>query len=299
MCNLILSEFYVNIKKKGGIEMEYLQIGNVKVSWLQGGNVHLDGGAMFGVVPKVLWSKRYEHNDNNQIYLRTDPLLLETKEGYMLIDTGIGNGKLDEKMKRNQGVTEESSIQQSLTKLGVTEEDIRYVMMTHLHFDHASGLTKWEDGKFVPAFPNAKVYVSQTEWDEMRNPNVRSQNTYWKENWEPIVHQVVTFREEIHVTEEVKMVHTGGHSDGHAVVIVTSNNETMLHLADLMPTHAHKNPLWVMAYDDYPMTSIKNKQKWMTYGIEQNVWFTFYHDAYYRAVKWDMSGNITEKIERR
>ena len=97
-----------------GCVMEQLQIGDIKVTWLKGGNTHLDGGAMFGVVPKVLWSRKYTHNDTNHIYLRTDPLLLQTKDGNMLIDSGIGNGKLNEKMKRNQGVTEESSVYESL-----------------------------------------------------------------------------------------------------------------------------------------------------------------------------------------
>ncbi|PEZ09012.1 hypothetical protein CN326_04890 [Bacillus sp. AFS018417] len=278
--------------------MEHLQIGDIQVTWLQGGNTHLDGGAMFGVVPKSLWSRKYSHNDKNQIYLRTDPLLLQTKDGNMLIDSGIGNNKMNEKMKRNQGVTEESSVEQSLAQLGLKAEDIQYILMTHLHFDHASGLTKWEGEKLVPTFPNAKIYVSQTEWDEMRNPNIRSRNTYWKENWEPIVHQVHLFMEEVNVTDEIRMVHTGGHSDGHAVVVAQSQNETLLHLADLMPTHAHQNVLWVMAYDDYPMTSIGNKQKWMKYGAEQKAWFTFYHDAYYRAVKWDEEGHMVEKLER-
>ncbi|MGG0187885.1 YtnP family quorum-quenching lactonase [Bacillus rhizoplanae] len=278
--------------------MEHLQIGDIQVIWLRGGNTHLDGGAMFGVVPKALWSRKYSHNDKNQINLRTDPLLLQTKDGNMLIDSGIGNNKMNEKMKRNQGVTEESSVEQSLAQLGLKAEDIQYILMTHLHFDHASGLTKWKGEKLVPTFPNAKIYVSQTEWDEMRNPNIRSRNTYWKENWEPIVHQVQLFTEEVNVTDEIRMVHTGGHSDGHAVVIAQSQNETLLHLADLMPTHAHQNVLWVMAYDDYPMTSIENKQKWMKYGTEQKAWFTFYHDAYYRAVKWDEEGRMVEKLER-
>ncbi|MDA1991380.1 MBL fold metallo-hydrolase [Bacillus cereus group sp. BfR-BA-01119] len=279
--------------------MEQLQIGDIKVTWLKGGNTHLDGGAMFGVVPKVLWSRKYKHNDTNHIYLRTDPLLLQTKDGNMLIDSGIGNGKLNEKMKRNQGVTEESSVENSLEKMGLKPEDIHYVLMTHLHFDHASGLTKWEGDQLVPTFPNAKVYVSETEWNEMRNPNIRSRNTYWKENWEPIVDQVVTFQQEIEITDEIKMAHTGGHSDGHAVIALESKGETMLHLADLLPTHAHQNVLWVMAYDDYPMTSIENKQKWMKYGAEKDAWFTFYHDAYYRAVKWNEEGHIVEKIERK
>ncbi|MFX3623100.1 MAG: MBL fold metallo-hydrolase [Ectobacillus sp.] len=278
--------------------MDTLKIGEIRVTWLRGGNTHLDGGAMFGVVPKVLWSRKYEHNEMNQIHLRTDPLLLQTQHGNLLIDSGIGNNKMNEKMKKNQGVTEESSVEASLHELGLAAADIHYVCMTHLHFDHACGLTKWENGQLVPAFPNAKIYVSKAEWEEMRQPNIRSRNTYWKENWEPIVHQIATFEQEVEVTEHVRMVHTGGHSDGHAIVIVKDGNDTMLHLADIMPTHAHQNPLWVMAYDDYPMTSIRQKQEWIAYGVEHGAWFTFYHDAYYRAVKWDKEGAMIQQLER-
>ncbi len=279
--------------------METLHIGDIKVTWLRGGNTHLDGGAMFGVVPKALWSRKYEHNETNQIHLRTDPILLQTKAGNMLIDSGIGNNKMNEKMKRNQGVTEESSIEQSLSQLGLTTDDIDYILMSHMHFDHASGLTKWGGDKLVPTFKNAVIYTSEVEWEEMKNPNIRSRNTYWKENWEPIAYQVKPFKEQVEISEQVKMVHTGGHSDGHAIILVKDGQDTMIHLADLLPTHAHQNVLWVMAYDDYPMTSIKQKQEWIAYGVENNAWFTFYHDAYYRAVKWDKEGKMTEKLERK
>ncbi|MCP8967494.1 YtnP family quorum-quenching lactonase [Ectobacillus ponti] len=278
--------------------MDQLRIGETTATWLRGGNTNLDGGAMFGVVPKALWSRKYEHNEQNQIPLRTDPILLQTKHGNMLIDSGIGKGKMTDKMKRNQGVTEETAVEESLAALGLTAADIHYVLMTHLHFDHASGLTKDEDGELVPAFPSAAILVSQTEWEEMQQPNIRSRNTYWRENWEPVQHMVQTFAEEITVAEGIRMVHTGGHSDGHAVVIVEDGGEVLLHMGDILPTHAHQNVLWVMAYDDYPMTSISQKQKWIGYGIERNAWFTFYHDHYYRAIKWDREGQIQEAIKR-
>ncbi|MDG4656475.1 MBL fold metallo-hydrolase [Ectobacillus antri] len=276
--------------------MNTLQIGDIQVTWLVGGNTHLDGGAMFGVVPKALWSRKYEHNEMNRIHLRTDPLLLQGEQN-ILIDTGIGNNKMDEKMKRNQGVTEESQVESSLKELGLTPEDIDIVVMTHLHFDHASGLTKWYDEKLVSSFPNAKIYVSEIEWNEMRRPNMRSRHTYWKENWEPVQQQVVTFEKEVYVTEAIRVIHTGGHSDGHAIVIVKHHDDIMLHMGDLLPTHAHQNPLWVMAYDDYPITSIHQKQHWLQWGMQNGAWFTFYHDAYVRAVKWDEYGNITHKVE--
>lgn len=278
--------------------METLELQNIKLAWLLGGVTHLDGGAMFGVVPKPLWSKKYPCNDKNQIELRSDPILIQTDGKNILVESGLGNGKLDEKQKRNFGALEESKIIQDLDEHGLSPEDIDYILMTHLHFDHACGLTKPADGGFVSVFPNAKIIASAIEWAEMRNPNIRSRNTYWKENWEAIENQVEVFEGEW-TLGPIKMVHTGGHSDGHSILVIEDGNEIIVHMADIMPTHAHQNVLWVLAYDDYPMDSISAKQKWVEYGLKNNAWFTFYHDAYYRAVKWDETGkNFTDEVER-
>lgn len=282
----------------GGMIMETLTIGRIKLTWLNGGVTHMDGGAMFGVVPKPLWSKKYDANEKNQIELRTDPILVQKDGTNLLIDSGIGRGKLTDKQKRNYGVTEESSIDDSLKALGLSTEDINAVLMTHLHFDHACGLTRYEGESLVSVFPNAAIYTSAIEWEEMRKPNIRSQNTYWKENWEAVQHQVRTFDEKLEVLPGITMHHTGGHSDGHSVIVLEDAGETALHMADIMPTHAHQNPLWVLAYDDYPMTSIAAKQAWQAKAAEKNAWYIFYHDALYRALKWDENGDIAESVKR-
>lgn len=279
------------------MRMEKLELTNIRFTWLKGGVTHLDGGAMFGVVPKPLWSRKYEVNDKNQIELRTDPILIQADGKNYLVESGIGNGKLTDKQKRNFGVDEESEIEQSLEAMGLSPLDIDYVLMTHLHYDHANGLTREQNGEYVSVFPNATIVSSEVEWNEMRNPNIRSKATYWKENWEPIQEQVVTFKEEWH-HGPFKMVHTGGHSDGHSIIIIEDEGETVVHMADLMATHAHQNVLWVMAYDDYPMDSIAGKQKWMKFAQEKNAWFTFYHDAVYRAIKLDENGAITTAVKR-
>lgn len=280
------------------MKVEELKLENVKLTWLNGGVTHLDGGAMFGVVPKPLWSKKYIANEKNQIELRTDPILVQADGKNFLVETGIGNGKLNEKMKKNFGVLEESKVETDLEKLGLKPEDIDFVLMTHMHFDHACGLTKPANGKYKPVFPNAKIITSSVEWEEMKNPNIRSKNTYWKENWTAIEDQVSTYEQEWS-QGPVRMVRTGGHSDGHSILIVEDNEGLLVHMADLMPTHAHQNPLWVMAYDDYPMDSISAKQKWLEYGISHGAWFTFYHDAVYRAIKLDGEGRMIESIERK
>ena len=279
--------------------MDQLLFHNMKLTWLNGGVTALDGGAMFGVVPKALWSRKYPVNDKNQIELACEPILIQYEGKNFLIDTGVGFGKLNEKQLRNFGVSEQSTLFESLQDLGMTASDIDAVLMTHMHFDHAGGLTYWEGDQLVPTFPNATVYVTQTEWDEMRNPNIRSRNTYWKENWEPVQHLVKTYEGEIEVAPGVKMIHTGGHSEGHAVIRLEQNGEVLLHMADIMPTHAHQNPLWVMAYDDYPMTSVFAKERIMKEALENGYKFIFYHDAYYRMIQWDVSGKeVVDSLKR-
>lgn len=278
--------------------LDILQLTSVQLIWLNGGVNHLDGGAMFGVVPKALWEKKYPCNDKNQIQLRTDPILLRMDGINFLIDSGIGNGKLTEKQKRNFGASEESQIEESLAALGLTTSDIDYVLMTHLHFDHACGLTKPKGDQYVSVFPQAKIIVSEIEWNEMRQPNIRSKSTYWRENWEAIEDQVETYHKEW-TYGKIKLVHTGGHSDGHSIVVIEDGDDAVIHMADIMPTHAHQNVLWVMAYDDYPMNSIAAKQKWLQYGLNKKAWFTFYHDCFYRAIKWDDEGKAIDAIERK
>lgn len=270
--------------------MDAFEFHGMKLTWLRGGVTFLDGGAAFGVVPKALWSRRYAPDENNLIEFATEPILVQYEGKNILIDTGIGQGKLSEKMRRNLGVREESKVDKSLAKLGLTPKDIDSILMTHLHNDHAGGLTEWQGERLVSVFPNAEIHVTQREWDEMRNPNIRSRNTYWKENWEPIQAQVRTFDKNKVILPGIEMIHTGGHSDGHSIIKLTQNGETVLHMADILPTHVHANPLWVLAYDDYPMDSIFAKERIMKEALSSGYWFTFYHDSMYRLIKWDESG---------
>lgn len=279
--------------------MESLKIGRAVLTWLQGGVNFLDGGAMFGVVPKALWQKKYPVNDENQIELRTDPILLQLDGKNYLIDTGMGNDKLTDKQLRNFGVLEQSAVTESLAKLGLKTDDIDMILMTHLHFDHACGLTKKSGGVFEPVFPDVPIVTSAIEWNEMKHPNIRSINTYWKMNWEPIQELVHVFDGETQIADGLKMIHTGGHSDGHSILVFEDGDECFVHMADIMPTHAHQNKLWALAYDDYPVTSVHEKEKWMAFGYGKEAWYTFYHDAYYRAIQYNKSGEKVRVVERK
>lgn len=278
--------------------METLEIGRAKLTWLRGGVNFLDGGAMFGVVPKALWSRKYPHNDKNQIELRTDPILLQLDGKNYLIDSGLGVDKLNDKQIRNFGAKELSFVEESLETLGLSGESIDAVLMTHLHFDHASGLSKFDENEAISIFPNAAIYTTALEWNEMRNPNIRSINTYWERNWQPIEEQVVTFADQIEITEGLRMIHTGGHSDGHAIIVFEEGENCFIHMGDIMPTNAHQNKLWALAYDDYPVTSVHEKEEWMDFGYRKQAWYTFYHDAYYRAVRFNQAGERIDALER-
>lgn len=280
--------------------MDTYTFGELKFSWLKGGTTNMDGGAMFGVVPKPLWSKRYPVNEQNQIELPCDPLLIQTENEVILLESGLNAGKFDDKKKRNYGITDESKVEEQLKELGLSPQDVTIIMMTHMHFDHASGLTSLEqDGTYSSTFPNATIYTSEVEWNEMRHPNVRSRNTYWKENWDPIEHQVKTFKDSHEVIPGITMIHTGGHSDGHSIIKMQQGEETIIHFADLMPTHAHQNPLWVLAYDDYPMTSVFTKEKLVKEVLENGYWVSFYHDSFYRLLKWSADGKeIVDSVKR-
>jgi glyoxylase-like metal-dependent hydrolase (beta-lactamase superfamily II) len=271
--------------------------GAFQLTWLKGGLTQLDGGAMFGVVPKPLWSRKYPFNGLNQVPLRADPILVEVYGKRILIEAGMGNGRLTDKQKRNFGLEEESQVIESLAAKGLTPVDIDIVIMTHMHYDHCNGLVSLRDGKLVSTFPCAVIYVQEQEWAEMREPNIRSRNTYWEENWRPIEQQVQTYGDQHEVLPGISLHHTGGHSQGHAIVRMESEGKLVLHLADIMPTHAHQNSLWVMAYDDYPMTSIFAKEQWIKDGIAQGAWFTFYHDAIYRVVQWNEKGEIIDQLD--
>jgi len=274
-----------------------LKIGDFELTWLNGGTFELDGGAMFGVVPKVLWQKKYPPSEDNYIPLSAWPLLVRTPQALVLIESGIGN-KLTDKQKKIYRIKQEWSILEDLKKLNIAREDINYVILTHYDFDHAGGVVMQDDGGNLSlTFPKADHIIQKKEWEDVLMPNIRSVNTYWPVNIELMkdngrLHLVNGTTD---IVPGISVVHTGGHNGGHQIVTMTSQGEKALHLGDLLPTHAHANPLWVMAYDNFPMESISLKEHWIKQGIADGVWFTFYHDTFMTACKYDNKGNIAEQ----
>ncbi len=274
-----------------------LKLGDIELIWLNGGSFELDGGAMFGVVPKVLWSKKYPSDADNYVTLINSPILVKTQNTLIIIESGLGN-KLTEKQKKIFRVKDEWRILSELNELGIKRQDIHYVILTHLDFDHSGGVVMMEEnGIFSITFPNAKHMIQKKEWEDVLTPNKRSSNSFWPVNYELLKDSqcLELVDGSVEVERGVKVIHTGGHNRGHQIINIESKGEKALHLGDLLPTHAHFNPLWVMAYDNYPLDVVALREEWENKGIEENAWFTFYHDPFMLACKFDKSGNITEK----
>ncbi|HEM6339233.1 TPA: MBL fold metallo-hydrolase [Streptococcus suis] len=272
---------------------------NMTVTWLRGADKYTDAGTLFGPVPKAVWSRYYPTTEDGLMADLTDPILIEYQGKRFLIDTSLGTEKLDTKQRRNLGVLSENQLVESLAEKGYSRGDIDVVLMTHMHNDHAGGLTCLEDGEIVSTFPNAQIYINEIEWDEVRNPNPRTRGTYLKENWEAIQSQVITFGESIEIIPGIEMHRTGGHSNGHCLILLKQEHQTIIHMADTVLTHVHRNPLWVAAVDDYPMDSITAKTRWTKEAYENGYIFMFYHDPFYSLLQFDPSGQeVVAYMER-
>jgi glyoxylase-like metal-dependent hydrolase (beta-lactamase superfamily II) len=276
-----------------------LVLGDMEIRWLQGGEFELDGGTMFGVVPKVLWERKYPVTEDNYIHMLNSPLLIKTPDSLVVVETGLGN-KLTEKQQKIFRIKKPWDLPGDLGKLGNSREDVTHVVLTHCDFDHAGGIVMHDDGGLPElTFPNAKHIVQRDEWHDAMKPNIRSANTYLPENFAGLEASglLVAVDGSYEIASGIRVAKTGGHTRGHQVVWMESRGETALHMADLLPTHVHFNPLWVMAYDNFPMDAIDRKQELEQEAMAKNAWFTFYHDPFMAACRFDGNGKVKEKFE--
>lgn len=279
------------------VKSESLRVGGFEIWWLAGGVFELDGGAMFGVVPKVLWSRKYTSQDN-YIRLLASPLLIRTPEALVVVETGLGN-KLSDKQKKIFRVVQDWALPESLASLGYGPEDVSHVVLTHCDFDHAGGVVMHDpEGRSVLTFPNARHVVQKVEWEDATRPNRRSAHTYWPQNFEGLEpgRNLFLVEGEHEVCPGVRVSQTGGHTRGHQVVHVQSEGQSAVHMADLLPTHVHFNPLWLMAYDNFPLEAMEAKERIEREGIQSGSWFTFYHDPYLRACRYNDDGEVVERF---
>lgn len=276
-----------------------LNVGSIEIAWLDGGSFHVDGGTMFGPVPKVVWERKIPPASDNDIFLVASPILVRTGQNNVVIDTGIGN-KLTEKQAKIHGIRDKWALPESLKEMGLSPEEIDTVILTHCDYDHAGGVLAEKDGEIVPTFPDARIVMQRSEWEDVSHPNRRSAHTFWEINFRGLAEcgRLDLVDGEREIVPGISVRHTGGHNRGHQVVRIESRGETAYHLGDLLPSHAHFNPLWVMSYDNYPMDVIDQKEKLEKEAMDENALFLFYHDPVTRACKFGEKGILKEKFER-
>jgi glyoxylase-like metal-dependent hydrolase (beta-lactamase superfamily II) len=282
--------------------MAQLKGGGVHVETVNAGSIRLDGGAMFGVVPKPLWSRRAPCDDRNRISLAMRCLLIRTRDATVLVDSGLGN-KEEAKFHEIYGVRNEgvpTRLESSLRRLGIEPTDIDVVVNTHLHFDHAGGNTKRTgDGEVVPAFPNAEYVIHRGEWDYAHLDNERVRASYIGHNFDPLAAGGrVRWVEEDRATvvPGVETIRTPGHTPHHQSILVTLGERRLLYLADLVPTRAHLPLPWIMGYDVEPLVTLESKRTWIGRAAREGWLLGFEHDpeiAWGTAAPGDRPGSVT------
>lgn len=283
-----------------------MKIGKIEIAPVDGGLFSLDGGAMFGIIPKVLWSKFTPVDRENRIPLASTPLLVKTAKEIILVDTGLGD-KYDERTRKIYDIHMPNPLIDSLARLGVMPEDVDTVICTHMHFDHVGGNTIIKDRQPVPAFPNARYIVQRGEWEAAAAPNERTRASYLPENILPLEKhgQLELVEGDTEIAPGVKCVVTGGHTKHHQVVMIESEGEAALYLADLVPTASHVNKPYIMGYDLYPLETLEKKKELLPRAEKGGWTVLFAHDVEVKAAKLKTEGrkyvieNITTAKEEK
>ncbi len=253
--------------------MKY-KIGDFEVFHLSAGTFALDGGAMFGVVPKVLWNRIIECDELNRIPMGTNVLVIKAGKELILVDTGIGN-KWSDKLKKIYDINPKNAFE----GLDFGPEDITKVVLTHLHFDHAGGTTVYNQYmELVPAFPNATYYVQEEEWTWATHPNERTKASYLQENILPLKERIELLDGDTEIAKGVRVVKTGGHTAGHEIVVFESNGEFGVFLGDLVPMSHHVPLPYIMAYDNFPMDTLEKKKELYIEFLKNDYTLFFEHD---------------------
>jgi glyoxylase-like metal-dependent hydrolase (beta-lactamase superfamily II) len=260
-----------------------IRLGDVRLHALEAGLQRLDGGAMFGVVPKPLWERRIPADNRNRIPLALRCLLIESGQALVLVDTGIG-AKEDDRFREIYGVENNGSptrLENAIRAAGFEPDDVDVVVNTHLHFDHAGGNTVRDpEAGVLPAFPRARHVVQRAEYDFARLPNERIRASYMPENYEPVAAAGLWefVAGEAEVVPGVTVLPTPGHTPHHQSVLVRSGGQTACFLGDLVPTTAHLPLPWIMGYDLEPLITLETKRNVLARAREEEWLLVFEHD---------------------
>ena len=260
-----------------GVGLRKVTIGDFEVAVLSDGTYELDGGAFFGVVPKVLWEKRVQPDARNMLKVGTNCLLIRDGKQTVLVETGIGS-KLNEKSQaihKNQ-----VRLMKDFEEAGVSPDEVDIVINTHLHFDHCGWNTYYKDGKAVATFPRAKYYVQRGEVEHAHEQHERDRVSYLTDNYDPLIEsgQMVLLDGNAEIAPGISVQLFPGHTRDLQAVIVRSGGATLCYPSDLIPTTNHLDPTWVMGYDLYPLTSIASRHRFYEQAIPERWMVAFTHD---------------------
>lgn len=259
-----------------------MRLGDLQLTVVSDGVFRLDGGAMFGVVPRTLWGKLKPPDDENRIRMGTNCLLVERGSELLLIDTGIGD-KHDQRFLDIYGMDPAATrLPESIRRAGYELGDVTHVLLSHLHFDHCGWNTRAaEDGRIVPTFPKARYWLQRGEVEHARNPNERDRASYFPANWEPLFEAGAAelFGDEAEPIPGVRAVRVPGHNADMCIVLLDGGSEKGVFWADLVPTTAHVQYPWIMSYDLYPLTTLENKKIWLPRAAAEGWLSVFEHDA--------------------
>jgi glyoxylase-like metal-dependent hydrolase (beta-lactamase superfamily II) len=254
-----------------------ISLGDFELTSISDGNYYGDGGAFFGVVPKVLWQKRVQADDRNRIAVGLNSVLVRTGKQNVLIETGIGN-KLPEKAKKIW--ESEEKLLENLHATGLAPEDIHIVINSHLHFDHCGWNTVYKDGTAVATFPNARYYAPEGEWKHGSLQLERDRVSYISDNYDPLIRsgQMQLLPAAAEIVPGIRVVPYPGHTRHMQAIIINSGGKTACYISDLIPTTWHLDLTWVMAYDLFPLEVIENRKRYYHHALAED-WLTlFTHD---------------------
>ncbi len=256
-----------------------MHLGDIELRLLRGGEFRLDGGAMFGVVPKVLWEKRSTPDERNRIRLAANCLLLGVAGKNVLVETGNGT-KWTPKLRDIYAVDAGDPLRDALHQAGVAPEQIDIVINTHLHFDHAGGNTRLDGDRAIPTFPNARYVLQRGELQHAEHPSDRDHASYFPENFQPITaaKQWNLVEGDVEILPGVSVERIPGHNADIQAVKISGGGTTVVFVADLFPTRHHLPLPWIMAYDLYPMQTLETKRKWVRDIVRTGSIVVFGHD---------------------
>lgn len=262
-----------------------MKIGDYEILLIETGYISLDGGAMFGVVPKTLWQKTNPADEFNRITLALRLLVLKSPERLIIVDTGVGN-KLNEKLSKIYNVDHSThNLQSELNKKDIDPNEVTDVIVTHLHFDHIGGATYFDSGDLKLTFPNAIHHIQGEQWHWGTNPSEKDRASYMPENFMPILEQA-----KLNELPGPGTLYAGidllvmyGHTHGMQLPKIYDADHTLLYCADLIPTASHIPLPYIMGYDNNPMTTLEEKRRILPQAVEENWTLVFEHDPYRQA----------------